>query len=321
MPVIKDKELFRPNKIKDLWLKTRKEGLHGTKHPGFFQTVNYSTDRNWFLIALGIEIAAIVITIQGGWTRMLLGSGVGYFIGAIAVAIVFILLDLIGTRLHHRPIGEKHKAKCDYALLEIQEEDKNKKAAVLAQLSLKDWKKTLGLFLIILSAILKLVALFLLGTIGIVVVAIMTVLYLLVIYIHVYHTGYWYYEWLLGIQMNRQHALWNNYNRLLKNGKEAEASQHKGKEHTIGNKTESSTVVVKEPLWYHEDEDLNTSITDSAHKIIFIKKKDSSYYYEIQTCGIFTDQDISNLINTGNGVNRNIVALFCLKHQLGIEND
>lgn len=323
MPDIKDKKYFKPKEIKSLWLSTRKEGLHGTEHPGYFQTVNFTTDRNWFIIASAIEIAAVVITIQGGITRSSLGGGLVYLFGAVAAVFVFIALDFIGTQWHHKPVAEKQYFKCDYAIIELEERNVKRKKGILDELAKKSILKTLGILLIILSALLKLFALFLLGTLGIVIVGVMTILYLLVIYIHLFHTGYWFYEYKLRNKIKSQHSSWRNYNRLLSIGRKSEAEQHKGSLYAIDLATfEKTDFLTSDKLWDHEEKDTsNHKIKIGLNKISFVRKVKDKYRYEIETNGLFTDDEIKKIINSGNGIERNKVALYCLKHQLETINN
>jgi hypothetical protein len=310
MPEIKDAHSFKPNQIKELWLATRKETLQGTEHPGFFQTIGYTTDRNWVIISSIIELAAIFITIQGGIIR-----GGWYLVAAIAAVLLFVFFDYIGAKLHHSPISHKQEYKCKLALVDDDDNSQNIIIGIRSELNRKSQRKTGGTILIILSAILKLLALFLLGTMGFVFLGIMTVLYILAVYIHLNHTGYFLAEISTRKEINKQHSRWREYNRLINTGDKAKAQNHKGANYVIPNIYEKNTYINKKSLWDHRIEE-NKKINVGNHYLEFLRKENDNYIYEIGTRGILTDNEVRRFLNSGNQINIPLVAKYFLDQQL-----
>lgn len=315
MPTIRDSHSFRPNQIKTLWLATRKENIQGTEHPGFFQTVNFSTDRNWVIMATFIEIVAIIVTIQGGLVR-----GGTYLIIAIAAVLLFVFFDYIGAKLHHSPISKKQEYRCKLALVEDLQ-NSNESIGIRDELNRKSQKKTGGIVLIVFSAILKLVALFLLGTMGFIFLGIMVVLYVLAVYIHLNHTGYFLAEMSVRKQIGKQHSLWREYIRLISIGKKEKLFNHKGEEYLIKEDLpQRNTYTSTDVLWDHRIEE-NEVLNYGKHSISFIRKENGNNIYEINTLGILTDTDVRGILNSGNQINIDSVSKFLLDHQLKTNND
>jgi hypothetical protein len=317
MPNIKDNSLFKPSDIRKTWLGTRKKQIEGTKHPGFYQTTDFNIDKRWVYFVAAIELAAIVVTIYGGMVR-----GGMFLIGAIIAVVLFIAFDIVGSNWHHKPISDKQESKCKLALLNENDESKrSERLSILTDLNIKSSIKSWGIFLIIFSAILKLLALFLLGTLGFVYIGIMTVLYIIAIYIHINHTGYYLSEINTIREIKKQHGLWLEYNRLKRIGggeNEAKAENHRGKKFEI--KTdEKSDFISYFKLWNHKD-DVSFELKIENHKLLFDKKEGDKYHYELITKGVFTDDDVKAFLNIGNQINREEIALHCLNHQLKINS-
>jgi len=323
MPEIKDKNFFEPNQIKKIWLSTRKENIPGTDHPGFFQTVGFTTDKTWFYIVCAIELAAIFITIQGGALR-----GFLYLIIAIAAVVIFVFFDFIGAKLHHDPISLKQEKKCELSILKIKKKNENekkdileeKKVGILDEINSKSSRKLWGTALIIISAVLKLVALFLLGTMGFVFLGIMTLLYILAIYIHLNHTGYFIAEYNTKRKINKQNAKWRNYNRWLKNNDEAKALRTGGEQYVIPETPKKFDIESEIQLWNHEEKG-NREIVVGNHKLIYLKESNNQFTYELQTKGILTDYDVRQFLSTGNRIDRKKVALHLLEKQMELASN
>ncbi len=87
------------------WLKTRKSKL-GIK-PGFFETVDSSTDQLWTIIALLIEFTALGLTLYGAWAKYLVTGKIAIMILAAILVFLFIIFDYIGILLHVHEEPEK----------------------------------------------------------------------------------------------------------------------------------------------------------------------------------------------------------------------
>ncbi|WP_298370314.1 hypothetical protein [uncultured Lutibacter sp.] len=313
MPTIKDKSLFKPSDIRKTWLGTRKKQIEGTKHPGFYQTTDFNIDKRWVYFVAAIELAAIIVTIYGGIVR-----GGMFLIGAIIAVILFIAFDIVGSNLHHKPISEKQESKCKLALLnELDESMRPQRLSILTDLNIKSSIKSWGIFLIIFSAVLKLVALFLLGTLGFVYIGIMTVLYMIAIYIHINHTGFYLAEKNTEREIKKQHSLWLEYNRLKRIGdgtNEAKSENHKGKNYDI-KAPQKGGFISQYKLWNHKD-DVPFELKIEDHKLLFDRKEDNFYHYEFITRGIFTDDDVKAFLSIGHEINREEIAIHCLYHQM-----
>ena len=82
---------FEPsNQTRIAWYKTRKSTTsYGPVHlPGLFSSDGFSTDQIFFIIAMIIELAAVVVTIRGG---MMMKTSI--FIGSIVAVVLFLVLD------------------------------------------------------------------------------------------------------------------------------------------------------------------------------------------------------------------------------------
>jgi uncharacterized protein YacL len=205
MPEIKDRHYFLPdeNFTKD-WLSTRKPGFTvatNTHRPGVFETSSFKKDQVWFVFGAIIELLAISITILGG-----INKGGTYLIAAVVAVGFFVILDYFGAKLYHRRHAailrlQNEKVVTDsVSHLEIDRQIRSKKGVVI-----------LGLVLILLSAFLKLVALFFITTLPIIFYGIFSLLYILVVYIHLKHTGYYFAEISAAKTLSSQHQEFAKY--------------------------------------------------------------------------------------------------------------
>jgi hypothetical protein len=199
MPEIRDRHYFLPdeNFTKD-WLSTRKPGYTvatNTHRPGAFETSSFEKDRAWFFFGAIIEILAISITVLGG-----INKGEIYLIAAVVAVIFFVILDYFGAKLHHRRQA---------AILRLQNEkvvtDSVSHPEIDRLIQSKKGTVILGLVLILISAFLKLVALFFITTLPIIFYAIFSLLYILVVYIHLKHTGFYFAEIAASKTLSKQH--------------------------------------------------------------------------------------------------------------------
>ena len=297
MPEIKNRDLFQPSSdALDLWLKTRKRPIDcGTQSlPGYYQTAGYSTDVSWVYLALCVEIAAVVLTLYGGWSK-----GGNFLIGSIVVVFLFLSFDYVGTKLYHKPLGERCKIRNRILL----ESDPQEKERLRDELSKGTFAQVIGVFLIVLSAAFKIMAILLLGSFEMIFYVIMTLLYLIVIYIHIAHTGYVLSEIAVSRRFKKDYKRWKkDENKTACKAEEGERE---------------FTSKVKLNLKNHE-------ISIGQHKIVPQERNASDeengvYRYKLQTKGVLTDEDIKRLTVAvaQSPEQAGKIAFECLSHQTG----
>ncbi len=296
MPDIKKRDEFQPSKdALELWLKTRKRPIDcGVQTlPGYYQTAGYSTDVSWVYLALCVEVAAVVLTLYGGWYR-----GGDYLIGATIVVFLFLSLDYVGTRFFHKPLGKRCKVRNKLLLASDQKEIER----LRKELGEGTLIQAFGVFLIVLSAAFKIMAILFLGSFNTFFYAIMTILYIIVVYIHISHTGYVLSEIATSQKFKKDYEnWWKKKDDVIKTKHEPE-SEFESK--------------VKLNL-------RNNEISIGLHKIVPQPQSDSDledgvYKYKIQTKGVLTDDDIERLIGAvaQSPQQAGAIALGCLRHQL-----
>tara|TARA_R110001583_G_scaffold43654_1_gene138816 strand:- start:1638 stop:2066 length:429 start_codon:yes stop_codon:yes gene_type:complete len=136
-------------------------------------------------------------------------------------------------------------------------------------------------------------------------------------FIFINHTGYYLAEINTTREIKKQHDLWLEYNRLKRIGggdNEAKAENHKGKNYDIKS-DQIGGFTSKFKLWNHKD-DVPFELKIENHKLLFDKKEDDIFHYELVTRGIFTDDDVKALLSVGHQINREATAIHCLNHQL-----
>ena len=98
-PYYQNANLFKPSQSTLFnWLKTRKS--ESETKPGFFETVNFSTDQVWAIISILIELSALLLTLYGAWLRFISKHQIGILITAALIVMLFIAFDIIGILLH-----------------------------------------------------------------------------------------------------------------------------------------------------------------------------------------------------------------------------
>jgi hypothetical protein len=205
--------LFAPSLATlNAWLKTRKS--NSESKPGIFETVKYADDAVWATIAIIIELSALVLTIYGAWDQYLVNKKLLYLIIAIITVFLFISFDFIGIMLHSQDVPEKVKLKSRIAT----ENNPVVRAVLIRQEKEISWQTFFGMMLLVISGILKILAItfFLKGTKGIVIISVLLIFYLIVIYIHAYHTGYWWSAVLFRRRLKKEYEEWEE-NLLLDN--------------------------------------------------------------------------------------------------------
>ncbi len=186
------------------WLKTRKSN----DNPGLFLTEDYSRDSVWTTIAILIELSAVFLTSYGAIFSYLEKHKIGTLTGAIIFVFLFVAFDIIGILLHGHDKPDKVILRSQ---MRFEKDDDNKRHqfAALNRISLRTF---FGVILLLFSGILKIVAIgiFFKG-ITLPGQVILVLFYLVVIYIHIFHTGYW----LAAIGVKK--AIDNDYKQFLYN--------------------------------------------------------------------------------------------------------
>lgn len=187
-PYYENNRQFMPsNETLNQWMKTRK--TQSASIPGLFETIGFATDQIWSVIAIIIESAALFLTTYGAWQMFKANQKLSLFITAIILVVLFIAFDIIGIMLH----GYESPRKVEIKNKLIKEKDLNVRKKLIFELESITWRQFLGTMLFLFSAALKIVAImvYFKTQAGMIVISILTIFYVVVIYIHLYHTGYW----------------------------------------------------------------------------------------------------------------------------------
>jgi hypothetical protein len=184
-------ELFQPSlSTLKLWLNTRKQKT--SRGAGLFETDRFVMDRNWFLIAIVIEIVAFVLTIWGGYVRFSQTGKIKILIIATIASVLFVVLDYFGVLLHHRGTDDRANSRSQLNFV--------RDPVTLGVLMKKAYPgitayQVFGFLCMSVSALLKITALIILlpflRRISLVIIS----FYLIVLYVHAKHTGFWYFAW------------------------------------------------------------------------------------------------------------------------------
>ena len=177
-------QLFKPSQETLLqWLNTRKNDSY---KPGFFSTNEYSKDQSWTIIAILIELAALVFTLYGGWAKYQINGKIGALITAGVIVFLFIAFDVIGVLLHSNDKKNKVINKNKLILVKSPVD----RQALIEKIESKTPREIIGVFLFIISALLKIFAItqfVVSGKGSIPIVLILPLFCLVVVYIHTFH--------------------------------------------------------------------------------------------------------------------------------------
>lgn len=268
-------ELFEPSLATlKIWLNTRKSKT--LKGAGIFETDKFAQDRILFVIAISIEVAAFILTIWGGYIMSFARHSAKPLVLAIIASILFVVLDYFGVLIHHKDIeeGTTAKSKLNFAQDPILIRE-------LKRIAYRNFTSSqlLGFFCILVSAILKISALLILlkflGNIK----QVFYLFYLIVIYVHLKHTGFWYFAWKTNRRMKSE------FQDFQKNRASGLPSQYSARNppHRI------------EFTSYHQSLENVTCLNDRV-RIKFLSEykenRDLIYRYEITCKGILWDEDI-----------------------------
>ena len=288
---IPDKSHFQPNKDSlESWLATRKpsHNINGVSLPGLFNDDGNSNDTSWVIAAGAGELLGVGLTIYCGINY----GGVFLIISLMLVALM-IYLDIFAAKKLHRNEGKKTLLKSnkmfqsDVSDLRKIEDDIN---------SGKSWDFVYKL-IIILIAIIKVIALVLLGVFSNLALYLpIMAIFFIVAYIHINHTGFWF------AYRNTQKSIDNDYKQFSGGKNIAEIAE----------------------INFETKEELNgVPITYNPHEIILQKNADNNngvYVYTIKAKGVLTDDDIMSLITTKAQSSSNEIPLFKQCRNLQLKN-
>jgi hypothetical protein len=207
-PYYQNRNQFIPSQaVLNDWLNTNKS--NSPSKPGLFETIKYTEDAIWTFISLLVEIAALSLTFYGGYQSYLKSHNFSSaFLGPIIVVVLFVFFDVIGIMFHSSERSEKTKIRSQIVY--------TKSPLVLAnlykKLALYSGKQFLGVMALIVSAILKILAVTILspvhGRAAVPLILIMSLFYLVVIYVHIYHSGYFLAARRVSKKMKKE---WDNW--------------------------------------------------------------------------------------------------------------
>jgi hypothetical protein len=269
----------------------------GFRMPGYYQTAGYSKDKNWFILAVFIEVLAFYLTVNGGISR-----GTEWTYLAILTAVFFVVLDIAGASLLHSKVADK----IHYINMAVITKDPIGAQGYLKKATTIGGRQIAGVTLILLSAFLKYFALFLLGSFRIVILGIIVILYVIVVYIHCYHTGYYLAE--------------NSRQRILH--KEMDEFREESMKISNGENIKSHYQAfpimgaVSEPSLLKLNTNNSGIIHINGHQIIEDTTTDGQYTYKIKTKGLLTDDQIVAFTQNQNENQIKFILNLCLTHQI-----
>lgn len=291
---------FKPSQESLLqWLKTRKNDT--SYKPGFFSTNEYSKDQSWTIIAILIEIAALVFTLYGGWAKYQSNGKIGALITTGVIVFLFIAFDVIGVLLHSN--DKKNKVINKNKLILVKSPVPRQQ--LINEIESNTPREIIGVFLFIISALLKISAITFIGVSGrgsIPLVLILTLFYLVVVYIHTFHTGFWLSE------IKRRKLFKKDYKQWTTDTRNNVPSNF---EVTSASVTQFMSMVPME----------NDFFQNGRQSIRFINRKEQEngaveFNYELESKGILWDDDIVSIQQFFNHQFRMPLLEACTEMQL-----
>jgi hypothetical protein len=268
----------------------------GFAMPGYFHTDSFTKDKNWFSLAIFIELLAFYLTISGGLNR---GGEWGYI--AFLTAIFFVVLDIVGALMLHNRASEKTK----FLSLATVTRDPIASEGFRKEANKINGRQIIGVILIIFSAFLKYFALFLLGSFRLTILSVIVLLYLIVIYVHLYHSGYFFAERKRQNLLNKEHDLFRKEQMEIAQGKPI---QSKFQAQTIvGGNSEPG------PLRLNTQ---NGVIRQDGHEILETQLPNGLYSYTMKTKGLLLDDQIVAFTQNQNDEQCKFVLNLCISHQI-----
>lgn len=285
---IKDKNIFEPDfQTKQKWLSTRKEPFHNNvvHLPGFYQNSESNADSILFWMAFTFEMVTVCLILFGGLNK---SESIMRW-ASVGTAVLLIILDAIGAYWVHKQKGEI----CKLNNLMLADPDNQKGYE-------KEKEKGssfnfLGKSFIILSGILKMGGIFLFFGIPLTVLFILPLIYGFIIYIHIFHTGYYFANKSFKNRYNNQQ---DEFAVDKKNGIMSKYSA------VIRHHEIISTTRLLPPN--------SSSRVVGQHELALNSKTNK---YTLTTKGVLRDDEIHRFMDGLGNDQKAIISLECLKHQ------
>jgi hypothetical protein len=284
-----NRQSFEPSAAaRTAWYKTRKQttSYGATRLPGLFGTNSLSTDTIWVIMALVIEIVAVVITIWLGSRK-----GFSYGLGASFAVVLFVVLDYAGILFHSHLSGDRAVWRNELLIVQTPQ----RRAQLEEDLNKRTLKEDMGVVFLFLSALLKIFSIAILSgrfSTGPLLV-LMCIFYLIVIYIHAYHTGLWLAEFSFKRKIDFDYAQWS-----AQKGNDAQTYIHKFK------------IPYSLQLKVGDVKNVN------CQTLTCQSFSDGLYSFELKSVGLMWDEDIATICMGLLHEERPVLALECLQLQL-----
>jgi hypothetical protein len=284
-----DAQSFEPsNQTRIAWYKTRKSTTsYGPVHlPGLFSSDGFSTDQIFFIMAMIVELAAVVVTIRGG---MMMKTPI--FIGSIVVVVLFLVLDYVGILFHHDQAG--NRALWRNEILIPQEPEYL--ALLRRKLKKRTLKEDFGVLFLFLSGILKILAIAALNKAlsSTIIIVLFSLFYIIVMYIHANHTGFWLAEFTLQRKIKKDHQVWSEGN-----GNSAQIYVHQfSSPFSLGLAPGQSKRTNRQGL-------------------TCISKNQNDHVFKLDSVGLMWDTDVAAMCMGLQAQERAFLAIECLQLQL-----
>ena len=224
----------------------------------------------------------------------------------------------------HKYVGDIQKIK-NQILIESDKNTINGHLLTISTLNRK-FSKFLGIFLIILSSLLKIFAIFLLNRFPLAFIMVMVVAYCIVIYIHLAHSGYWLAENNLRKTFQKEYDIFA----LAKvSGIVNDQNISSQREMPF---TTNIPLSIDEEIYSgsHKIVNLKTNVVKAGSRLLkyspenngsvivepFNNQEEVFYNYSIQSKGVLTDEDILGFTHGQNTGQATIIAMACLDFQI-----
>jgi len=307
-PYYQNKNRFMPSpEVLSDWLNTNKGELLSSEMPRLFVSDNYMLDSKRAGISLVIELAALALTFYGGYQAYLKNHVFSdAFFWPVVLSVLFVLFDIIGIMFHSS--DRKGKVLMN-AYLKITDDEFEKKR-LYKKLKQVSYREFTGVMALIISAFLKIFAVLNYSPVSnkaaSVLILIMAILYIVVIYIHIYHTGYFLSAFRVSKSIKKEEKIWDEMN-------------HSGLTSELN--VDKPTVVVFDSLQVIPC-DSGSNFRLDAQSITYVTKQlnqhgANSFVYQLESMGCMWDSDRTSLINSfTDGEFKNSLIKACVKLQL-----
>lgn len=307
-PYYHNKNKFMPSpEVLSDWLNTNKGELLTSDSPRLFVTDNYKLDKKRAGISLLIELAALGLTFYGGYQAYLKSHVFSdSFFWPVVLSVLFVLFDIIGIMFHSSDRKGKVLMNANFQITE-DDFEKQRLYKKIKQLSYREFT---GVMALIISAFLKIFAVLNYSPVtskaAPVLILIMAILYIVVIYIHIYHTGYYLSAYRVASSIKKEEKLWDEMN-------------HTGL--PSSSNIDKPTVVVFDST-QEMPCDSGSCFRLNDQSISYVTKQlnqngVSSFVYQLESIGCLWDSDRISLINSfTDGEFKKSLIKACVKLQL-----